>query len=137
MAKNIAVVICLLLLLASCSKDTEDKLMGKWQLKEVVDPQGDIQRVDTVWYNFQTSIFMYLIYEPSSGEYAYRRSYGYNRVEEDNRLWIQLISDPQPVNEFLEYTDWSSAQQTFIIEKLSRKDLILSSDNKQYIFRKF
>lgn len=137
MTKNIAVVICLLLLLASCSKDSEDKLMGKWQLKEVVDPQGEIQRVDTVWYNFQTSIFMYQINEPSSGEYVYRISYGYNRVEEDNRLWIQLISDPQPINDFLEYTDWSSAQRTFIIEKLSGKDLILSSDNKQYIFRKF
>lgn len=137
MKRVIAAMVCSLLLMTSCSKDAEDKLLGKWQLKEVIDPNGDMQKVDTVWYNFQTSVFMYQIYDPSREDYDYRKSYGYNRVEEENRLWIQLIGDPQPVEEFLKYTDWPSYQRTFIIEKLTGKELVLSSDNKQYIFRKF
>ena len=133
--KQMLILICSLFLMSSCSKDTEDKLMGKWQLREVVFSDGEVQKVDTVWYNFQTSHFMYQIYDGSTN--VYRRSYGYNRVEEENRLWLQLISDPRPVKEFLEYTDWTSNPRIFTIDKLTRRELILSGDGKQYMFHKF
>ena len=137
MIKKVLAAVCLLSAMTACSKDEEDKLMGKWQLKEVVTAEGDIQKVDTVWYNFQTSIFMYQIYDSSREDYKYRKCYGYNKVEEEKQLWIQLISDPHPVEEFLKYTDWSSAQRTFVIEKLTGKELVLSDNHTQYVFRKF
>ncbi|WP_301029912.1 lipocalin-like domain-containing protein [Parabacteroides goldsteinii] len=37
----------------------------------------------------------------------------------------------------MHYTDWKSKTRTFSIEKLSGKQLILNSEGKRYIFRKF
>lgn len=125
-----------MLMTISCSNDTEDKLMGKWQLREVVSSEGEVQKVDTVWYNFQNSIFMYQIYDEAL-ESHYRKSYGYNRMENDRELWIQLISDPNPVHEFLKLTDWKENPCTFTIDKLTRKELIMSGNGRQYVFRKF
>lgn len=59
---------CLLLLtVVSCSKDEETELDGKWQLQEI-EQNGEVQYTDTVFYNFQNSLFMYQTYSPSEDE---------------------------------------------------------------------
>ncbi|RHJ91809.1 hypothetical protein DW095_09335 [Bacteroides sp. AM07-16] len=133
MMKNWMIAVCLLLL-AACSDDIYDKLDGKWQLQQV-EENGIVQNVDTIYYNFQTSLFMYQIYDPGLDDY--RQSFGFNTKEGDNKLLIELTSNPKPVESFLKYTDWPTPQKVFIIEKADRKKLILESDGKRYIFRKF
>ena len=52
-------LLCLPLLLsvvASCSDD-EDKLTGKWQLRQYELPDGTVQKEDSVFYNFQKGSF--------------------------------------------------------------------------------
>ena len=60
MIKNILITFCVILF-ASCSKDTESKLFGKWQLQKV-EINGDVQNVDTIYFNFEHSLFMYQVY---------------------------------------------------------------------------
>lgn len=125
---------CLLLLtVVSCSKDEETELDGKWQLQEI-EQNGEVQYTDTVFYNFQNSLFMYQTYSPS--EDVYRKSYGF-KAQDGNQLALELLSSPQSVAEFLPFTDWTSAKRTFTIDKHERKKLILSSEGRTYTFRKF
>lgn len=122
--------------LASCSKDDNDKLEGKWQLRQM-EADGVTIEVDTVFYNFQTSLFRYQIYVPETDGMRYQ--YGYKDLEEENRLVLELTTvDPTyPAEDFLRYTDWKSVKESFIIEKLTGTKLILRREGKRYIFRKF
>lgn len=126
--------VCTILLVVSCGDDFENKLEGKWQLQKV-EANGQVHQVDTVWYNFQTSLFMYQIYIPATDSFRY--TYGYRTFEKDNQLLLELNSYAQPVEKFLPFTDWTSATRLFTIDKCTTKQLILSSEGKQYIFRKF
>lgn len=136
MKRIIVALLAGIFVLASCSKDDNDKLEGKWQLRQM-EADGVTIEVDTVFYNFQTSLFQYQIYVPETD--GMRHQYGYKDLEEDNRLVLELTTvDPEyPPEAFLRYTDWQSVKESFIIEKLTGTKLILQRDGKRYIFRKF
>ena len=70
MMKNLIAITCFVVALVSCNK-VEHKLEGKWQLK-TVEANGVVQTVDTVWYNFQTSLFEYQLYDPAKDVYRRR-----------------------------------------------------------------
>lgn len=127
------IIAAVAILMAACNNDTEHKLEGKWQLQQV-EANGEVIQADTVFYNFQNILFMYQIYQPDSNSVLYR--YGYNTVNE-NKLTLELEHNPNTLDKFLPYTDWSSKTRVFTIEKLSGKQLILDSEGKRYIFRKF
>lgn len=127
------IIAAVAILMAACNNDTEHKLEGKWQLQQV-EANGEVIQADTVFYNFQNILFMYQIYQPDSNSVLYR--YGYNTVNE-NKLTLELEHNPNHLDKFLPYTDWSSKTRVFTIEKLSGKQLILDSEGKRYIFRKF
>ena len=55
MVRNILIAFCVILFV-SCSKDTESKLFGKWQLQKV-EASGNVQNVDTVYFNFEHSLY--------------------------------------------------------------------------------
>jgi hypothetical protein len=130
------IVSVLFVWICACSKDTSDRLEGKWQLRQVIS-DGQTTQVDTAFYNFQTSLFMYQIYVAEMDTMRY--CYGFNELVEENSLELELIttSDKNPVSEFIKLTDWNGLKETFVIEKLTGSQLVLSRDDKQYIFRKF
>ncbi|WP_085536448.1 lipocalin-like domain-containing protein [Massilibacteroides vaginae] len=130
MIRRITALLAGLLILVSCSKDDDDKLEGKWQLRQVVE-SGQITAVDTVFYNFQTSLFMYQVYDPATDGMKHR--YGFKTLEADKQLLLQLEYD----GDFLQLTDWDSVKESFTIERLKGKELILLRNEKRYIFRKF
>ena len=132
--RDFVIVACSLLLITACSKDTQSKLYGKWQLQEV-EVNGVVEKADTVYYNFQDDLFMYQIYRPQSQSYSYR--YGYDVMEGEHTVHLELVNDPGPLSSFLPLTDWSSAKRTYTIDKLSNKQLIMSSEGKTYTFRKY
>lgn len=122
------------LLVASCHNDTVHKLEGKWQLQQV-EANGNLIEADTVFYNFQNTLFMYQVYIPADDRYVLQQ--GFNTIKDEDQLILEFANDPRPANEFMQYTDWTSVTRTFIIEKVSGKQLILNSEGKRYIFRKF
>ena len=89
MMKNLIAITCFVVALVSCNK-VEHKLEGKWQLK-TVEANGVVQTVDTVWYNFQTSLFEYQLYDPAKD--VYRTNFGYKTLEGDTRLDLELVNN--------------------------------------------
>ena len=134
MIRNLIALACLFGALISCDR-AEHKLEGKWQLK-TVEADGVVQTVDTVWYNFQTSLFQYQLYDASKG---YLTMLGYKTLEDDKTLEIELIKDEGslPLDKFLSRTDWTTPKRLFRIEKSTVKNLGLSSEGKTYTFKKF
>lgn len=78
---------------------------------------------------------MYQIYRPAVDSTIHR--HGFKTLEEDNRLTLELIDNPYGLGGFMPYTDWASPTRVFTIEKLSAGQLILDSEGKRYLFRKF
>ena len=84
MVRNILIAFCVILFV-SCSKDTESKLFGKWQLQKV-EASGNVQNVDTVYFNFEHSLFMYQVYVTEID--SFRHQYGYNTLEGEKTLLL-------------------------------------------------
>ncbi|MDH6358318.1 lipocalin-like domain-containing protein [Parabacteroides sp. PF5-9] len=140
MSRYLIILCSILLLMISCKKDQKDDLEGKWQLREKICADGMSYQVDTVWYNFQNTLFAYQIYDPTYEKYdGYRRCHGIKQWMDDRQslLKIRLVSDQQSVEDFLPYTDWWSEEQFFSVEKVNSKELILIRETTKYIFRKF
>lgn len=133
MMKSLIAIACLSIALLSCNK-VEHNLEGKWQLK-TVEAGGAVQTVDTVWYNFQTSLFEYQFYVPATGNYS--TNFGYKTLDGDTKLELELIIEGDPATSFLRFTDWTSPKRTFTIDKSTATRLVLSGDGKTYTFHKF
>lgn len=123
-----------LLSLIACGDSLERQLEGKWQLK-TVEQNGQIETVDTVWYNFQNSLFEYQVYVPAID--SVRNMYGYKTLVDDQHLELELVSYFITIKDFLPLTDWSSPKRTFQIEESSGSRLTLSSEGKTYTFKKY
>lgn len=134
MNKRIGLLLSLLaiFLWSACDSHTTE-FEGKWQLAEI-EYAGNVTPVDTVWYNFQTSLFQYQIYDRTTDQYL--AVHGYHAYE-NGILSLDLFQSTEDERNFLERTDWDSAQRSFSVEEISREKLILSDDGKRYIFRKF
>ena len=117
-----------------CDNSLEQKLEGKWQLKEVKQPEGLVERVDTVWYNFQTSLFEYQLYVPALD--SMRNLYGYKTLRGADSLELELISYFNTTQNFLPLTDWSAPKRLFRIVEQRGNRLVLESDGKEYHFKK-
>lgn len=141
MMRKWVAITCFVVALVSCNK-VEHKLEGKWQLK-TVEANGVVQTVDTVWYNFQTSLFEYQLYDASTGIHYY--NYGYKTMDGDTKVDLELVNywdektlpELMPLKDFLLLTDWDSSKQAFTIERSSAGDLVLSREGKTYTFKKF
>jgi len=119
----------------SCEKDKDTELDGKWQLKEVMDIDGVVHPVDTVWYDFQNTLFRYQYYDTAEKQYHW--THGLKTKEGEDRFRIELLPYAIPVDSFILFTDWKSGVRSFTVEKKTRTSLVLSSEGKEYRFKDF
>ncbi|MDR2119118.1 MAG: lipocalin-like domain-containing protein [Tannerellaceae bacterium] len=124
----------LLLILLSCSDGINDRLEGKWQLQQV-ETEGRREKADTLFYNFQTSLFMYQIYHPDVDTFSH--CYGFKVLETNNQVKLELTGYSISLSKFLPQTDWPAAQRRFRIEQITDNRLVLQSEEKRYTFRRF
>ena len=137
MKKTVFFVICSLLFLISCDKlfvfvsGKEADLQGKWQM----------DNADTVYYNFQNSLFQYQIYLQKD---IISSVFGYYVLHGDTALELKLLRENSPI--FLDHLEWDTIPypmdkdvifKKFTIEKLTNKQLILYSNNGKISFHKF
>ena len=137
MRKTLIFVICSLVFLLSCDdmfvriSGKEAELQGKWKM----------DNADTVYYNFQNSIFQYQIYRK---ENSISHVYGYYTLYGDTALDIRLLTEY--ANFSLDYLKWDTLYSTtnqdtifksYKIEKFTKKQLTLYSDNERTSFHKF
>lgn len=124
-------------LFTACESVTDTDLDGKWLLKEVIQADGSVHQVDTVWYNFQNTLFMYQWYDKNGEERQYHQMYGFKIKESDNLIRLEMQYYSMPVDSFLMFTDWNSGIRSFNVDKKTSKSLILSSEGKEYHFTNF
>jgi len=131
--RSILISIISLLFLLSCSTESSNLFEGKWQLQQV--EEGNVTtKVDTVFYNFQSSLFMYqILYNNAERTMS---SYGFKTLQ-GATLNLELTSYSQPVEQFITKTDWEKPIRSFTVEEINGKKLVLSDNGKRYIFRKF
>jgi len=137
MKKTLFFVIYCLSFLIACDgifvhvSGKEADLQGKWQMNNA----------DTVYYNFQNSLFQYQIYLKKDQMYSVQ---GYYVLHGDKALELRLLR--QYSSKSLNYLGWDTlpsptGQDTifkiFTIEKFTTKELILSSENEKVSFHKF
>ena len=129
MIRNLIIAVCALLFVSSCSKDERDKLYGKWQMQEI-DTNGTVEKVDTIYYNFQHGLFQYQIHNENTG--IGRTSDGFNEVIGENQIELEILNEG-----LLPYTDWTATKRVFTIDEVTSKRLVLTSGDKTYTFRNF
>jgi len=126
-----------MLFLVSCDKlfvsisGKEADLQGKWQM----------DNADTVYYNFQNSLFLYQIYLQKDDISAVQ---GYYTLYGDTALDLRLLREYSSIS--LNYLGWDTLRSVagqdtifkrFTIEKFTSKQLILSSNDGKLSFHKF
>ena len=137
MKRTLFFVTCAFLLLIACDKlfvgvsGNSAELQGKWQRNDA----------DTVYYNFQNSLFLYQIYLAKDDMSL---AYGYYTLYGDTSIDLRLLSEYSPYS--LDYLGWDTLRsatgqdtifKSFKIEKLTSKELILSSNKGIMSFHKF
>lgn len=117
--------------LTSCSDD-EDKLTAKWQLRSYEYADGTIQRVDSVFYNFQTGSFSAICLLPDG---SYTTFFGNYSLQDDK---ISIILLPEYGGELYDkYIGWEDYKRTFHIDELSSSVLRLDYNGNISVFRKY
>jgi len=145
MRKTLIFVTCSLL--CSLTFIACDKLFVHISGKEV-DLQGKWQMVnaDTVYYNFQNSLFQYQMYR---NENQMMSGIGYYILDGETHIELRLLQEHTQnwLINHLSNLEWdilpspTGEQDTIIktykIDKFTKKELILSSDNERLSFHKF
>ncbi len=119
------------LLSVACDDVTFSPLVGKWQLR-TVEKFGVIIPVDTVWYNFQSlSIFSMQVNITRDSFMAFPGM----RTQDDKTISIIITENQAFISR---YSDWSSDRRSFTLVSLSRRRLVLQSEEGyNYSFNKF
>ncbi len=127
-------LLCLPLLLsvvASCSDD-EDKLTGKWQLRQYELPDGTVQKEDSVFYNFQKGSFSAICLLEDK---TYHTFFGLYSLQDD-KIYI-ILRPEENIDLCKQYLQWDELGRTFQIEELSSSTLQLRSEDIISVFRKY
>ena len=88
-------LMCAVLGLASCMNDGGSDWVGKWQLREYQYPDGEVQKVDSIFYGFQKGSFLAYCMNESGN---YESFYGYYKLKDDE-ISITLWPDNSSGNE--------------------------------------
>ncbi|WP_195570491.1 lipocalin-like domain-containing protein [Bacteroides nordii] len=134
MMKKWLYLLCLPLLLsvvASCSDD-EDKLTGKWQLRQYELPDGTVQKEDSVFYNFQKGSFSAICLLEDK---TYHTFFGLYSLQDD-KIYI-ILRPEENIDLCKQYLQWDELGRTFQIEELSSSTLQLRSEDIVSVFRKY
>lgn len=134
MMKKWLYLLCLPLLLsvvAFCSDD-EDKLTGKWQLRQYELPDGTVQKEDSVFYNFQKGSFSAICLLEDK---TYHTFFGLYSLQDD-KIYI-ILRPEENIDLCKQYLQWDELGRTFQIEELSSSTLQLRSEDIVSVFRKY
>lgn len=130
--KKVFLLVGISFLLSACTHNDGDigKLFGKWQLKEIRS-EKESQAYHTIFYNFQNAI-VWLQYLES--DHVVKTAHGYFLHQQDN-LHLQMtdLSDTADIHLFA----LPDMTVTFGIKKLTKKEMILTWDEKEWILKKY
>ena len=134
--KYVFLSLFLLCFLVSCMNRDLPDVDGMWQLKTIENKTGSIQTVDTIYYSFQAQRF-FSFTQLNAGPMQFEPvfiMYGYVDFPAKDRMVIRL----DPVHGlFFPLLPWELENTTYLIRKLTSKEMILENEGDIYLFIKF
>ena len=124
--------LCLILLALLGCTDDEKRIEGKWQLKYYELPTNEIQKVDSVFYNFQKGTFSAICI---SKDGTYDTFFGRYTLNSD-KISINLL-DGYAGNVYEKYLNWPDGLRVYAIDELTSSVLHLSFKDTLSVFRKY
>lgn len=123
-----------ILVLVSCRDEYLDKgIEGRWQLREIINEDGSVSEVDTIFYSFKKSVFEYLkLRDP----YNYFHCFGNYKIE-DKTLKINVSHDSFEPEGYDQYFDWNSYDRNFQIKEHTSSRLQLEYEGIILKFRRY
>ena len=128
----IALLLFLMNLFVACDTSDNKKIEGKWQLRRLETADTIIQKVDSVFYNFQKGSFSANCLLFNGG---YESFFG-NYILQDNKISINLLPEYQGYI-YDKYIGWKDWQRTFMINDVSSTSLLLQYADTIYVFRRY
>jgi hypothetical protein len=128
--------IALICSLISCINSDLPDVDGMWQLKTIEYADGRIQTVDTIFYSFQKQK-LFSFTQLNAGNMQFEPvliKYGYVEFPAKDRMLIYL--DPTHGIDF-PLLPPGSESVTYIIRKLTSKEMVLENEEDIYRFIKF
>jgi len=108
-------------------------LTGKWQLRQYIYEDGEVQKVDSVFFNFQKGSFL-AICVPEEGVYA---QFHGNYSMKGNELNISFLPDHAVGEIYEHFFGWPHATRTYNMEELSSSSMRLNHKDTISVFRKY
>ena len=121
-----------LLVQMACSSDDADKLTAKWQLRYYENTDGSVQKVDSIFYNFQKGSFSAICLQPDGTYYSFFGNYSL----QDDKISIILLPEYEGIL-YDRYMGWMDHQRAFHIDELSSSVLRLRFEDTVSVFRKY
>lgn len=108
-------------------------LAGKWQLRQYQYADGTLEKVDSVFYNFQKGSFSAICLLKDGGVDTFFGDYSLKGAE------ISIILLPESINDrnYNIYFGWPEGKRTFKVEDLSYSSLRLEFEGTKSAFRKY
>ncbi|MGL5786764.1 MAG: lipocalin-like domain-containing protein [Bacteroidales bacterium] len=119
-------IFLLLVCISGCSKGFDDRLRGKWQLREYIHGTESAE-FNQVFYNFSRQVLQ--IQAPGASAYG-------QFFQEGDSLILELPDHDQVPEAFTQF-GWESTVERVAIRKLSRSKLELSRGDQYWVLRKF
>lgn len=122
----------------ACSNDDETKLEEKWQMRQIIHSNGEVEPVDSIFYNFMKGTFS-AICITEEGNYAYYNgiyslSEGRIRVTLKESDALNLAGSRHAV---VRHMHWTGTDKEFQLGVLNGSSLQLVSGDYTYVFRKY
>jgi hypothetical protein len=128
--------LCFLIFYA-CLDTSLPNVNGMWQLKTIQSEDGNIQKIDTLYYSFQRQvIFSYTLLFHENNNYAAHVLYGYVYFPEEGKMHIQMDRNTND-DDRIQLLPWKDYETYYDIVKLTSKEMVLFSEGKTYNFIKF
>ena len=130
---RVLLMLALLAGMASCQKDDADRIVGKWQLRDLKYKEVYSETIDSVFYNFQKGTFS-AIRLRRSGEYkTFFGSYSMRNSEISVTLYLDSIEK----KELYEDVRLSNSDNEYVIKEITSSDMTLSLNDTLMYFRKY
>ena len=125
-----AIIVSLVLVSAySCDDYIETGIEGRWQMTKIEKADGEVVKVDTIYYSFKKGVFQYLTLTTETTSIYVMGLY----TEKNDSLHLEL-------KEYIgDFNQWGLGVYTrgYKVEKQSSTKMTLNFEDDIYHFRKY
>lgn len=129
-----SLIILLVALFFSCSKETDTKLEGRWQTTSIESSRHSLY-IDSLFWSFDMGVCKFQTLDSENPHFA-EQIYANYLINGDS-IKISIPNKFFYLARQNKYLDWNTPERKFAIREISAKTLKLSVNDTIYSFRKY